>query len=316
MVAGATATGKTSLSLELAERLVGEGIGIEIMSADSRQVYRGLDIGTAKVTQAERARVAHHGLDLVEPDEVFSIADFTAHATAALAAIAERAAATGRPPLALLVGGSGLYLRAVARGLPIDALPSDERVRAAVEALVWTAPANAVAELRERAPTLAAAIDLRNPRRVARGLEIARLAGDVARPLPRGYPGPSTWIGLSVEPAEHRTRIADRARAQFAAGLLDEAGGLRRRFDPGLPAFSAIGYREAWSVLDGERDLDAAIELDAARNVAFARRQRTWFRAEPGIAWLSAGTAIEVGTALEAARTAAHALVDEATRRA
>ena len=295
---------------------MGEGIGVEIMSADSRQVYRGLDIGTAKVTPAERARIAHHGLDLVEPDRAFSVADFTAHATAALAGIAERAAATGRPPLALLVGGSGLYLRAVARGLAIDALPSDERVRAAVEALVGAAPADAVAELRERAPTLAAAIDLRNPRRVARGLEIARLAGDVARLGPRGYPGPSTWIGLRVEPAEHRTRIADRARAQFAAGLLDEAGGLRRRFDPGLPAFSAIGYREAWSVLDGERDLDAAIELDAARNVAFARRQRTWFRAEPGIAWLSAGTAIEVGTALEAARTAAHALVDEATRRA
>ncbi len=295
---------------------MGEGIGVEIMSADSRQVYRGLDIGTAKVTPAERARIAHHGLDLVEPDRAFSVADFTAHATAALAGIAERAAATGRPPLALLVGGSGLYLRAVARGLAIDALPSDERVRAAVEALVGAAPADAVAELRERAPTLAAAIDLRNPRRVARGLEIARLAGDVARLGPRGYPGPSTWIGLSVEPAEHRTRIVDRARAQFAAGLLDEAGGLRRRFDPGLPAFSAIGYREAWSVLDGERDLDAAIELDAARNVAFARRQRTWFRAEPGITWLSAGTAIEVGTALEAARTAAHELVDEATRRA
>src|SRR6185437_8418948 len=117
-----------------------------------------------------------------------------------------RAAATGRPPLALLVGGSGLYLRAVARGLAIDALPSDERVRAAVEALVGAAPADAVAELRERAPTLAAAIDLRNPRRVARGLEIARLAGDVARLGPRGYPGPSTWIGLSVEPAEHRAR--------------------------------------------------------------------------------------------------------------
>ena len=275
------------------------------MSADSRQVYRGLDIGTAKVGPAERARVPHHGLDLVAPDEAFSVADYAGHAAAALEGLAGRAAAAGRPPLALLVGGTGLYLRAVARGLALDALPSDPVVRAAVEALVAAAPDEAAAELRARAPGLAAAIDAHNPRRVARALEIARLGGDLDRPAPRGYPAPSRWLGLAVEAGEHRERIAARARAQFGAGLVDEAAALRRRFDPALPAFSAIGYREAWAVLDGERSLDAAIALDASRNLAFARRQRTWFRSEPGIEWHAPG-------ALELARAAAWALLDEA----
>ena len=278
------------------------------MSADSRQVYRGLDIGTAKVGPAERARVPHHGLDLVAPDEAFSVADYAGHAAAALEGLAGRAAAARRPPLALLVGGTGLYLRAVARGLALDALPSDPVVRAAVEALVAAAPDEAAAELRARAPGLAAAIDAHNPRRVARALEIARLGGDLDRPAPRGYPAPSRWLGLAVEAVEHRERIVARARAQFAAGLVDEAAALRRRFDPALPAFSAIGYREAWAVLDGERSLDAAIALDASRNLAFARRQRTWFRSEPGIEWHAPG-------ALELARAAAWALLDEAVRR-
>jgi tRNA dimethylallyltransferase len=138
------------------------------------------------------------------------------------------------------------------------------------------------------APSQAARIDLRNPRRVVRALEIAELRGDAGPPAPLGYDGPSTWIGLAVEPATHRRWIEDRARAQFDAGLIDEARALRERFDPGLPAFSAIGYREAWAVLDGELTRDAAIELDAKRNVAFAKRQRTWFRSEPGIEWLDA----------------------------
>lgn len=283
-MAGATATGKTDLSLALVEALRATGRDTEVVSADSRQVYRGLDVGTAKVTPEERARVRHHGLDLVDPDEPFTVADFVAHASTALAGIAARGA------VALLVGGTGLYLRAVGRGLDVDALPFDPAVRRGLEAGLASGGLEAsVARLVTLAPRLAATVDLRNPRRVVRALEIAVLAGDVPRPAPRGYPGPSLWLGLAVDPEEHRRRIAARARAQFEGGLLDEAAGLRERFDPDLPAFSAIGYGEAWDVLDGRLPLDDAIARDAARNVAFARRQRTWFRSEPGIDWLDAG---------------------------
>ncbi len=283
VIAGPTATGKTGLSIRIAERLAQDGIPVDIISADSRQVYRGLDIGTAKVPAAERDRVPHHGLDLVDPDEAFSVADFAADARRALAAIAARGG------LAILVGGSGLYLRTVARGIDTDALAYDPRVRARIEAeLAADGLAATAARLRALAPRLAAATDLRNPRRVVRTLELAELRGDEPRPAVAGYPAPSAWIGLDVERGTHATWIEERARAQFAAGLIDEARSLRERFDPALPAFSAIGYREAWAVIDGRLDLDAAIAEDARRNVAFARRQRTWFRSEPGIAWLDA----------------------------
>ena len=145
-------------------------------------------------------------------------------------------------------------------------------------------------------------MDLRNGRRVVRALEMAEIAGDAPLPPPRGYPGPVTWLGLTVEPAAHARWIATRARAQFDAGLLDEARALRERFDPALPAFSAIGYREAWAVLDGELGLEAAIELDARRNVAFAKRQRTWFRAEPGIDWLDATDGLPSVAAIDLAQ--------------
>jgi protein-tyrosine-phosphatase len=117
---------------------------------------------------------------------------------------------------------------------------------------------------------------------------MAEVGGDILPPTPRGYPGPIAWLGLTVEPTTHTEWIGTRARAQFDAGLIEEAQALRERFDPGLPAFSAIGYREAWAVLDGLLTREAAIELDAKRNLAFARRQRTWFRSEPGITWLDA----------------------------
>ncbi len=205
------------------------------------------------------------------------------HARAALAAIADR----GR--VALLVGGTGLYLRAVGRGLDLDGLPSESTLRASLELdLVRQGLESLVERLAAIAPTLAGSVDLHNPRRVVRALEIALLGGDRPRPAFRGYPGPSLWLGLHVEPAELRLRIIDRARAQFAAGLVDEAASLLRRFLADLPCFSAIGYREAFAVLRGELTLEAAIELDAQRNAAFARRQRTWFRSEPDIAWLEA----------------------------
>ncbi|HET9757863.1 MAG TPA: tRNA (adenosine(37)-N6)-dimethylallyltransferase MiaA [Candidatus Limnocylindrales bacterium] len=281
VVAGATATGKTELGIRLAEAIVASGRPATVISADSRQVYRGLDIGTAKVTAADRARVPHAGLDLVDPDERFALSDYVLHARGVLERI------TRDEGVALLVGGTGLYLRAVARGLDLDALPDDPAIRARLQAEFAAEGLEPLAtRLQAIAPTLASEIHLANPRRVIRALEIAELRGDGSRPRPRGYDGPVAWIGLELARDEHARRIAARARQQFQAGLVEEAVALRERFDPSLPAFSAIGYQEAWAVVDGTLSLEVAIEQDARRNVAFAKRQRTWFRAEPDIAWL------------------------------
>jgi tRNA dimethylallyltransferase len=280
VIAGATATGKTGLSLDLAESIP----GAEIISADSRQVYLGLDIGTAKVPLGERRGIPHHGLDLVDPDQPFSVADFTRHADDALRGIAQRGG------VAILVGGTGLYLRAVARGLALDQVPSDAALRANLE-LEFEAEGLAplVERLRRLAPNLAATTDLHNARRVVRALEIAELQGDRPRPQARGYPGPSIWLGLTVDPPTHREWIANRARAQFDDGLVEEAAAVRARGYPdGLRSLSAIGYPEAFAVLDGGMTREQAIAEDARRNVAFAKRQRTWFRREPDVAWFDA----------------------------
>jgi tRNA dimethylallyltransferase len=283
VVAGATATGKTELGIRLGEALTRDGRPATVISADSRQVYRELDIGTAKVSAADRARVPHAGIDLVDPDERFALADYVAHARSVLDEIGEAGG------VALLVGGTGLYLRAVARGLDLEGLPNDPAVRARLEeefAAEGLEPL--AARLQAVAPTLATEVHLANPRRVIRALEIAELRGDGPRPRPRGYGGQSIWIGLTLDRAEHDRRIAARARAQFDAGLVEEAVALRERFDPSLPAFSAIGYHEAWAVADGTLTVEDAIAQDARRNVAFAKRQRSWFRGEPDIAWLDA----------------------------
>lgn len=297
MLGGPTATGKTTLAIELAERLLARGHPAEIVSADSRQVYRGLDIGTAKAGPAERARIVHHGLDLVDPDQPYSVAEFRAHALGALEALGARGG------IGVLAGGTGFWLRAVTAGLDTDALPSDPALRAELQTqLEREGVASLAARLEAQAPSLAGRTDLRNPRRVVRALEIATLRGD--RPLPPavGYPAPVLGLQLEVERTVLTRRIEARARAQFEAGLVDEAGRLRDAYDPGLPCFSAIGYRESWAYLDGELTLDAAIELDARRNVRFARRQRTWFRAERSLRTLDATAS---------ARERALALVDE-----
>jgi tRNA dimethylallyltransferase len=280
VVGGATATGKTALAIELARRLP----GAEIVSADSRQVYRGLDIGTAKATPAERAAVPHHGLDLVDPDAPFTASDYRRAALASLEGIAARGG------LAFLVGGTGLYLRAVARGLPLETGATDPAVRIGLEErLAADGLAALVAELEQRDPVAANAVDQRNPRRVIRALERAVLTGSGVPPRPVGYAGAVFWLGLVREPVEHRQAIAARVDEQFAAGLLEEAEGLRRRCREDLPAISAMGYREAFEVLAGRGDLASAKAADAQRTWVYARRQGTWFRSEPDIHWLAAG---------------------------
>ncbi len=280
VIAGATATGKTALAVQLAQRIG----GMEIVSADSRQVYRGMDIATAKPTTLELAAATHHCLDLVDPDTRFSVSDYQRAARSALVGIA------GRDRIALLVGGSGLYLRAIAHGLPLDEGSHDAALRADLEARLATEGLEAlIDELRRRDPESAEQIDTRNPRRVTRALERAILTGSGMPPAPRGYPAPLTWVGLRHDPASHRHAIERRIDEHFAAGLLDEAERLRARYREDLPALSAMGYDEAFGVLAGRLDIATAKARDARRTWAYARRQRTWFRSEPAIAWIEAG---------------------------
>jgi tRNA dimethylallyltransferase len=276
--------------------VLAEALGAEIVSADSRQVYRGMHIGTAKVAGADRARVPHHGLDLVDPDERFTAADFRRYALGVLAGIAER----GRP--AVLVGGTGLYLRAVARGLPMGTAGDDPVVRAELEARLATEGLpSLLAELRSIAPTAFALVDRANHRRVIRAIERARIHGDTPPPAPEGYPAPVTWLGVAPGP-DHAQVIEARVRDQFRDGLLDEAAALRDRYGEDLVPFGAMGYREAFDVLAGRRALGSAILRDVERTRAYASRQRTWFRSEPDIHWLPTGGRT-VEAALDVARS-------------
>lgn len=290
VICGPTAIGKTALSLALAERIP----GAEIISADSRQVYRGMDIGTAKVSAADRARVPHHGLDLVDPDQPFTAADYQRHAYDVLTAIAKRGG------VAILVGGTGLYLRAVARGLPLAETGRDPQVRRQLETRLGGEGLHAlVTDLRGRAPRIAAATDLANPRRVVRALERAHVQGDTLPPAPRGYDGPQIWLGLQPETAAHDQLIADRVRHQFESGLLAEASVLLARFPPTLPAFSAVGYREAFAALDGSLTREEAEARTVRRTRQIARRQRTWFRSEPDVMWIdTSADAVEAAVRL------------------
>jgi tRNA dimethylallyltransferase len=284
--------------VRLALALGADGFPAEVISADSRQVYRGTDVATAKPSLAERRGVPHHGLDLADPDEQFSVADFAGHVEAVLPAIVARGG------VALLVGGTGFWLRAIADGLALDALPWDPRVRAVLEAdLAEHGLGALVTRLGATAPGLAARVDLRNPRRVVRALEIATLQGDAPLPAPRGYGGPVLRLTLDVaDRVLHRAWIARRAAVQLDGGILPEADALRARYPTSLPAFSAIGYWEAWDLLDGRLDRAGYLAANVGRNVAYARRQRTWFRAAPADLALDAGDPGAADRAIDRAR--------------
>ncbi len=275
---GATAVGKTALSLELAARFDGE-----IVSADSRQVYRGMDIGTAKPTPAEQARVPHHLIDVVEPDTPFTLAEYQRLAYAAIDAIHAR----GRLPI--LVGGSALYVRAVVEGLRIPAVAPDPALRAQLEEELARAGREALAaRLQAVDPQGAAATDLRNPRRVLRALEIALLTGRSKLELQGAQPPPYRMlqIGLARPRSELHARIRARVVAMFDAGLVDETARLLAAgYAPTLPAMSSLGYRETAALLAGELDAETALERICAETNRFVRHQLTWFRRMPGVQW-------------------------------
>lgn len=279
-IMGPTASGKTGLALALAAHYP-----VEIISVDSAQIYRGMDIGTAKVTAQQQALVPHHLIDILDPAEPYSAARFAADAEALIGQIRER----GRTPL--LVGGTMLYYRALLDGL--SALPSaDPAIRAALEA---RAKAEGLAalheELRRLDPQTAERLHPNDQQRIQRALEIHALSGLPAsefyqRERPPSSLGQVLRIGLIDLPrALLHERIDLRFDEMITAGLVDEVAQLRRRGDlhPALPSVRAVGYRQIWSYLDGECDLGEAIERGKAATRQYAKRQLTWMRAESAI---------------------------------
>ncbi|MDQ2673175.1 MAG: tRNA (adenosine(37)-N6)-dimethylallyltransferase MiaA [Chloroflexota bacterium] len=268
------------MALALARR-----IPVEILVADSRQVYRGMDVGTAKPDASARAAAPHHLLDLVDPDEPFTVAQWVARARGLLGEVGER----GRIPM--LVGGTGLYVESLLAGHDYEAQAwSPERRAGILERLETEGLGPLAAELAVRAPAIAAQTDLHNPRRLVRALE--RLEGGAAAPAAHPYEGRVALIGLTRSPAVLAARIEERARTMFLqGGLLDEVRHLLDAgYGPELPPMTGHGYREAARHLAGEWTLEQAIEATARRTRQYAKRQRTWFRREPRIMWLPAGS--------------------------
>jgi tRNA dimethylallyltransferase len=258
---------------------------VEIVSMDSMQVYRGMDIGTAKATRAERARVPHHMVDVADPGEDFSVARFQAEARAAIAGV------EARGNRALLVGGTGLYVQAVVDDLRFPGEDLDRR--AAIEARLVTPDGLAAgyARLASRDPVAASRIEPGNRRRIARALEVIEITGRPFSSFGAGIGGPHDAVvpvriaGLGVATVETSVRIEARVVAMAAAGLVDEVRGLTA--GPwSRTARQAIGYKEVLAHLDGTVPaLADALTETARRTRRFARRQRAWFRRDPRIRW-------------------------------
>jgi len=281
---GPTAVGKTALSLHLAEALDGE-----IVSADSRLFYRGMDIGTAKPTPQERARVPHHLIDIADPDETVGLAEFQRRATAAIADIHAR----GRLPL--LVGGTGQYVRAVVEGWRIPRVPPDPALRAELEVQARReGPAALHERLAQWDPEAARRIDPRNVRRVIRALEVCLLTGQPISVQQRRQPPPyrTLWIGLTMERAALYARADRRIEAMMEAGLEDE---VRRLVEAGygweLPAMSGLGYIQFRPYFEGQATLEEVVAEIKRATRRFIRHQYNWFRLnDPTIQWFDAAT--------------------------
>lgn len=278
VIAGPTGVGKTAAAVTLAAR-----VPLEVVSADSRQVYRRMDVATGKPTPAERAAVAHHLIDVADPDQAFDAARFAAAARAVIADIHAR----GRLPA--VVGGTGLYIRALLRGLD-PAVPADVAYRAELTAFAEREGRAALhARLAAAAPALARGLHPHDHVRVIRALE--RVRGGAAGVQTRWANAETEWavvyVGLTMDRATLAERLRTRAARMVEAGLEDEVRGLLGRgYDPGLRALSSIGYREFVRVARGELDRAEALRLMQRDTVRYARRQWTWFAREPTLSWI------------------------------
>ena len=276
-VVGPTATGKSELGLALAERLGGE-----VVNADAMQLYRGMDIGTAKLSLDQRRGITHHQLDVLEVREEASVAAYQRHARADIAAIGAR----GR--IAVLVGGSGLYVRAALDRLDIP--PTDRTVRARLEAELADVGIDVLrARLVALDPTAADAIEPRNGRRIVRALEVVELTG---RPFSASLPArehvrPTVVVGLVADRSLLDARVDERVRRMWRQGLVDEVRTLvTQGLRDGRTASKALGYSQALAHLDGTMTPAEAQEATATATRRYARRQESWFRADPRIVWL------------------------------
>ena len=277
---GPTATGKSALGVELAERLGGE-----VVNADSMQLYRGMDIGTAKPDEAERGGVPHHLLDLWHVRQPASVAEYRDAARAEI----DRLRTAGTLPL--LVGGSGLYIRAVLDELEFPG--TDAAVRARLEAeLAQVGPAVLHERLSALDPEAGAAVLPSNGRRIVRALEVIELTGGPFRaqlPEPRPF-YPAVVVGLDREPAELDERIALRVARMWAAGFVDEVAALAEDgLREGPTASRALGYAQVLAQFDGSLTPEEARERTVSTTRRFVRRQRSWFRRDPQLTWFDGG---------------------------
>jgi tRNA dimethylallyltransferase len=292
-IVGPTATGKSDLAVDLALALDGE-----VVNADSMQLYRSMDIGTAKLTAAERRGIPHHLLDVWDVTKTASVAEYQDLSTAAITDIESR----GKVPI--LVGGSGLYVRAALGDL--DFPGTDGEIRARLEAeLAAGGTAPLYDRLGRKDPVAAAAILPSNGRRIVRALEVIEMSG---RPFSATMPAydagrPALQIGLQIDRAELDRRIEARVDRMWSSGFeaevrnLDTRAGLR----DGKTAARALGYQQVLRYLDGDRSLEQAREETVRATRRFARRQESWFRRDPRVSWLAVGADLTARALLEAA---------------
>lgn len=282
---GPTASGKTALAIEVAEALIAGGQPAEIVNADSMLVYRGMDIGTAKPSAAEQARVRHHLIDIYDVTRTATVADFQTRARAAITDCHARGV------LPILAGGSALYTRAIVDRFEFPG--TDARVRAHWEAeLERRGSIDLYAELQRRSPEAAAEMLPANGRRIVRALEVIDLTGRWVPTLPSweyALPG-VLQVGLTVDRELMDARIAERVEQMWAQGLVDEVRGLLDRgLREGVTASRAIGYRQVIDFLDGTCTEEEAKQATMAGTRRFARRQLGWYRRDDRIHWLTAG---------------------------
>ncbi len=285
VIVGPTASGKSSLAIDVAQALINNGTMAEIINADSMLVYRGMNIGTAKPTKAELATVRHHLVDILEVTETASVADFQRLAREAIADCRRRNV------VPIVVGGSALYIRAIVDDF--DFPGTDPKIRAKWQAKCDQIGAHALHQiLTEKDPKAAAGIEPGNGRRIVRALEVIELTGSFKSTLPEW-----TYLlekvfqfGLRLSRDEMDQRIEDRVERMWQAGLVAEVEQLRDQgLDQGLTASRGLGYSQVLGYLHGEYSEDEAKELTITGTRKFSRRQLSWFRRDPRIKWLAAG---------------------------
>ena len=278
IVAGPTAAGKSSIGMAIARRYPSV-----ILSADSRQVYTAFDIGTAKPSLADRAAVPHRFVDICEPTETLTVADYQLEAQSAIAELHRK-----KEAIPLLVGGTGLYINAIAKGLKIPRVAPNKALRSQFELL---GQPHCYDLLRQVDPKASAKIHANDSVRTLRALEVFYVTGRTISSQqgeePPAYP--ILYIGLDCEPALLRSRIALRVDQMIEAGLVAEVEQIIRQYGAALPLLKTLGYAEVQQYLEGQIGLDEAIALIVQHTCQFAKRQRTWFRKDPQIEWFEVG---------------------------